>query len=122
MEGPGNLDVIGPTLAKYLHTVSAAALRSWLKGHAEPAWQAPWRKNLHGTCDVSGKESMLSADHMRQWVFLVILGHKGQQLTRWTARMVKSVCSWQLAARQGRRNHGRGSTRPGLVWVDVETA
>lgn len=36
--------------------------------------------------------------------------------------MIKSVCCWQLAARHGRRNHGRGSTRPGGVWVDVETA
>lgn len=56
MERPGDLGPDGHTLAKYLHTVSAAALRSWLKGQAEPAWQAPWRKNLHGTCDVSGKE------------------------------------------------------------------
>lgn len=42
------------TFAKYLHTVSEAELRSWLKGQALPAWQAPCRKNLHGTCDVSG--------------------------------------------------------------------
>lgn len=43
----------GRTFAKYLHTVSAAAPISWLKGQALPAWQAPCRKNLQGTCDVS---------------------------------------------------------------------
>jgi hypothetical protein len=43
------------TFAKYLQMVSEAAPRSWLKGQALPAWQAPWRKNLHGTCDVSGR-------------------------------------------------------------------
>jgi hypothetical protein len=41
-------------LAKYLHIVSAAKLRSWLKGQAGPAWQAPCRKNLQGTCEVFG--------------------------------------------------------------------
>jgi hypothetical protein len=46
------------TFAKYLHTFSAALVRSWLKGHALPAWQAPCLKNLHGTCEVSvGKKS-----------------------------------------------------------------
>ena len=37
------------TLAKYLQTFSADWPRSWLKGQALPAWQAPWRKNLQGT-------------------------------------------------------------------------
>lgn len=70
MERPGDLGPDGRTLAKYLHTVSAAALRSWLKGHAEPAWQAPWRKNLHGTCDVSGKEQCALAHRRHFGVFV----------------------------------------------------
>jgi len=41
------------TLAKYLQMFSAAVERSWLKGQALPAWQAPCRKNLQGTCAVS---------------------------------------------------------------------
>lgn len=45
--------ISGRTFAKYLQMVSEAAPRSWLNGHAMPAWQAPCRKNLHGTCDVS---------------------------------------------------------------------
>lgn len=49
------------TLAKYLQMFSEAAPRSWLKGQALPAWQAPWRKNLHGTCDVSASSSKRSA-------------------------------------------------------------
>jgi hypothetical protein len=41
------------TLAKYLQMFSAELFKSWLKGQAFPAWQVPWRKNLHGTCEVS---------------------------------------------------------------------
>jgi hypothetical protein len=41
------------TLAKYLHTLSLVLARSWLKGQEFPAWQAPWRKNLQGTWEVS---------------------------------------------------------------------
>lgn len=41
-------------LAKYLQMLSDAVERSWLKGQAFPAWQAPWRKNLQGTWDVFG--------------------------------------------------------------------
>lgn len=44
------------TFAKYLQTVSEAAPRSWLKGQAAPAWQAPCRKNLQGTWEVSVKK------------------------------------------------------------------
>ena len=51
------------TFAKYLHTVSEAELRSWLNGHALPAWQAPCRKNLQGTCAVSAGRKA-SCQHM----------------------------------------------------------
>jgi len=47
------------TFAKYLQTFSAAAPRSWLKGQVLPAWQAPCRKNLHGTWPVSEVEKEL---------------------------------------------------------------
>lgn len=47
------MKMVTHTFAKYLQIFSAAAPRSWLKGQADPAWQAPWRKNLHGTCAVS---------------------------------------------------------------------
>ena len=36
-----------------MQTLSTVLARSWLKGQEFPAWQAPCRKNLHGTCDVS---------------------------------------------------------------------
>lgn len=53
--------IVSLTLAKYLQTVSADVPRSWLKGQAFPAWQAPWRKNLQGTCEVSGMVLSASA-------------------------------------------------------------
>lgn len=38
------------TLVKYLQgALSAIGSVEWRKGHERPAWQAPWRKNLHGT-------------------------------------------------------------------------
>jgi hypothetical protein len=41
------------TFAKYLQMLSTVLARSWLKGQEFPAWQAPCRKNLQGTCAVS---------------------------------------------------------------------
>jgi hypothetical protein len=44
--------------------VSEADPKSWLNGQAFPAWHAPWRKNLQGTCEVSAV--CVSSDRARR--------------------------------------------------------
>lgn len=122
------------TLAKYLHTVSEAELRSWLKGQALPAWQAPCRKNLQGTCDVSGagakhrisaQRSEFPLGAMRRrlwsaqaWVLLWKKPHgrakvrrRGEQRTRGTSRPVKASA----------RHPADHATRAAALWGNVET-
>ena len=94
----------GRTLAKYLQTVSDEAPRSWLKGQALPAWQVPWRKNLHGTCDVS-TVGRLSA------TFLVALA-RFEGIARWgRAAAVRAALEGTPGARAGAWRDALGGLR-----------
>ncbi len=93
------------TFAKYLHTVSEAELKSWLKGQALPAWQAPCRKNLQGTCDVSGgREGIVSALKYRQ--------HAKRRRWRWRGR----VGGAPTEAAERCEVSGEGQGRKRLTW------
>jgi hypothetical protein len=117
------------TLAKYLQIVSEAALRSWLKGHALPAWQAPCRKNLQGTCDVSGfkakdsgQQETLQAQVVQGTdpVVAVIVCLPGQERETGTRRKLTWGASGSVkaGARHG-THHGGGSA---TLWRDIEAS
>lgn len=118
------------TFAKYLHTVSAALPRSWLNGHALPAWQAPCRKNLQGTCEVS------SSRNRNIFVSTKVAGccdtgaagtpkrcvdgrSGGQENSGWEQRLTWWA-AWPFKPRGGHRTH-RTARAAGLRW-NVEAA